>query len=94
MVIGAHGAGLTNVVVCRPGTILSALIPSFTTKPCHRRLAQAAGLTYHADVFEADDDGFVQNRAWRCDLATILTRLRRFRKEMAVQHAPSARAAP
>jgi capsular polysaccharide biosynthesis protein len=54
VVIGAHGAGLTNVVFCRPGTILYELMPNFYINPCCRRLAQTAGLTYHADIFEAD----------------------------------------
>jgi hypothetical protein len=62
------------------------------TNPCYRRLAQVAGLPYHTDNFEADGDGFVHDRAWRCDLAIVLGRLRRFRKEIAVHHAPPIRA--
>jgi capsular polysaccharide biosynthesis protein len=82
VVIGAHGAGLTNVVFCKPGTILYEMMPSFYTNPCYRRLAQAAGLTYYADIFAAEGDGFVHDNPWHCDLPTILNRLRQFRQDM------------
>jgi capsular polysaccharide biosynthesis protein len=81
MVIGAHGAGLTNIVFCRPGTIVYEFMPSFYTNSCYRRLAQAAGLTYCADIFDGGGDGFVHDISWRCDLSTILDRLRQFRRD-------------
>jgi capsular polysaccharide biosynthesis protein len=81
VVIGAHGAGLTNVVFCKPGTILYEMMPSFYTNPCYRRLAQAAGLTYYADIFEGEGEGFVHDNPWLCDLPTILNRLRQFRQD-------------
>jgi capsular polysaccharide biosynthesis protein len=82
VVIGAHGAGLTNLVFCKPGTILYEMMPSFYTNPCYRRLAQAAGLTYCADIFEGEAEGFVHDNPWHCDLPTILNRLRQFRQDM------------
>ena len=100
IVIGAHGAGLTNVVFCRPGTVLYEIMPSFYTNPCYRRLAQAAGMTYYADIFDGDGDShgdpgaFVHNRPWRCDVAKILQRLRACRQAMSgISTAPGISAA-
>jgi capsular polysaccharide biosynthesis protein len=89
IVIGAHGAGLTNVVFCRPRAILYELMPGFYTNPCYRRLAQAGGLTYYADIFDADGDveAFVHNRPWRCDIAMVLQRLRQCRQDMSEGYA-------
>jgi capsular polysaccharide biosynthesis protein len=94
VVIGAHGAGLTNIVFCRPGIIVYEIMPSFYTNPCYRRLAQAAGLTYYADIVEGDGDGFVHDIPWRCDLATILDRLHQFRQGLGLRPAAFVAAPP
>jgi capsular polysaccharide biosynthesis protein len=80
IVIGAHGAGLTNIVFCRPGAIVYEIMPSFYINPCFRRLAQAAGLTYYADIFEGGGEGFVHDIPWHCGLSAVLDRLREFRR--------------
>jgi hypothetical protein len=76
-VIGPHGAGLSNVVFCRPGTIFYELLPSHYLNPCISRLAQAAGLEYQIDLFESvpSDSGDPHARGWILDTELILSRV-------------------
>jgi len=46
MVVGAHGAGLANVVFCRPGTRVIEIVPTDNAYPFYFSLAVAAGLEY------------------------------------------------
>jgi O-antigen/teichoic acid export membrane protein/capsular polysaccharide biosynthesis protein len=45
-VIGPHGAGLTDLAFCLPGTAVLELLPSDHVYPYYCSLAQAAGLRY------------------------------------------------
>jgi len=45
-VVGAHGAGLANVVFCRPGTNVLEIVPTDNAYPFYFSLAHAAGLEY------------------------------------------------
>lgn len=45
-VIGAHGAGLTNLAFCQPSTKVLELIPSDHVYPYYYTLADSAGLDY------------------------------------------------
>ncbi|WP_159013608.1 DUF563 domain-containing protein [Acidisoma sp. S159] len=76
-VLGPHGAGLTNVVFCRPGTIFYELLPSHYLNPCFSRLAQAAGLEYQIDLFDSaetvGEDPHM--RGWILDTDLILSRV-------------------
>lgn len=47
-VIGIHGAALTNIVFCRPGTKIVEILGQQYVNPCYRALSEAAGLRYHA----------------------------------------------
>ena len=49
--IGPHGAGLSNIVGCEPGTHLYELVPSHYPNFCFNRLAQGCLLHYWGDVF-------------------------------------------
>jgi capsular polysaccharide biosynthesis protein/glycosyltransferase involved in cell wall biosynthesis len=55
IVVGAHGAALTNLVFCQPGTRVLEMFGADYVNPCYRNLCAAAGLEHHAvvDVVEA-----------------------------------------
>lgn len=76
LVIGAHGAGLSNVVFCDPEAVLYELIPDHYRNCCMNRLALAAGLHYAADLFPSPGKGWVHHRTWSYDIDTVVTRVR------------------
>ena len=84
-IIGPHGAGLTNVAFCRPGTICYELIPSAYVNPCFARLAQAGGLEYWADRYETSspEDNAFSNAAGAFDLGLLQSRLRDMKARLA-----------
>lgn len=46
LVVGAHGAGLTNIALCHPGAKVLELVPTDHVLPYYYTLAEAAGLDY------------------------------------------------
>jgi tetratricopeptide (TPR) repeat protein len=46
VVIGAHGAALTNTVFCSPGTKLIEIFAPDYVNPCYRKLSSQVGLEY------------------------------------------------
>jgi capsular polysaccharide biosynthesis protein len=46
MIVGAHGAGLANLVFCRPGTRVVEIVPTDNAYPFYFSLAVGAGLDY------------------------------------------------
>jgi hypothetical protein len=82
VVIGPHGAGLTNTVFCKPGAIVYELFPEHFINPCFCRLVQGAGLHYWADVFSSCDGCSPQERNWVIDIGVVLDRLRQIRKKL------------
>jgi len=50
IVVGAHGAALTNLVFCQPGTRVLEMFGADYVNPCYRNLCAAAGLEHHAVV--------------------------------------------
>lgn len=83
-IIGPHGAGLTNIVFCRPGTIFYELLPEHYTNPCFTRLAQAAGMHYILDLFvdETDPRIDIHQRGWVADLDLVLDRIREIKQRV------------
>lgn len=53
VVVGPHGAGMTNIGFCRPGTRVLELVQASYANPCMARIAQSRGLDYHAECFDA-----------------------------------------
>jgi len=63
IVVGVHGAALTNLVFCRPGTPVVEIFGSAYVNPCYRNLCAAAGLRHHGVV-----DSTPKGKAPRMDL--------------------------
>jgi hypothetical protein len=82
-VLGPHGAGLSNIVFCRPGTILYEMIPEHHPNPCFSRLAHGAGLHYWADMFPAHGEESGHDRTWRIDIGIVRERLRNISQRVA-----------
>jgi hypothetical protein len=56
LVVGAHGAGLTNAVFSRPGATVLTLIPSDQPDPFFYSLSAAGGLKFACIVGASDHD--------------------------------------
>jgi len=74
-VVGGHGAGLTNVAFCGPGTTVLELIQSTYPTVFMNRVALAKGLRYHAECFECVAGGDVNQRDWLVDIDQLETKL-------------------
>ena len=83
LVIGPHGAGLSNLVFCRVGSFVYEMLPRHYPNVVFNRIAQAAGLNYAADMFDSSDTGEVQLRKWRVDIALVAARLDAIRARIA-----------
>jgi capsular polysaccharide biosynthesis protein len=55
IVVGAHGAALTNLVFCRPGTRVVELFSPQYVNPCYRDLCVAADLKHAAVIGDGKD---------------------------------------
>jgi capsular polysaccharide biosynthesis protein len=53
IVVGPHGAGLSNVIFCEPGVKIIELIPPAFHNPCYREISSLAGFHYEAFPYEA-----------------------------------------
>jgi capsular polysaccharide biosynthesis protein len=51
MVVGLHGAGLSNIAFCQPGTIVYELVAENYRNPCFLAMAMNLDLEYWADAF-------------------------------------------
>jgi capsular polysaccharide biosynthesis protein len=52
VVIGAHGAALTNTVFCSPGTKVIEIFAPDYVNPCYRKLSSQVGLEYWEFIAE------------------------------------------
>lgn len=55
MIVAAHGAALTNLAFCRPGTRVVELMSPKYVNPCYRDLCVAAGLRHAAVIGDGGD---------------------------------------
>ena len=70
-IVGPHGAGLTNVLFCQPGTVLLELQQSGYVNTGMMRLAQLANMRYYSEVFfPAADDSFWES--WVVDVDRVV----------------------
>lgn len=72
-IIGPHGAGLTNIGFCQPGTkLLEIHIPSHLNW-CYRRLAAVCGVRYGFlyGTLETDGDMYINLKTYRVDIARL-----------------------
>ncbi|MDG1992257.1 MAG: glycosyltransferase family 61 protein [Pirellulales bacterium] len=46
VVLGVHGAGLTNIIHCRPGTLVVEFMPAGLNRPCYPVLSQLFNLRH------------------------------------------------
>jgi hypothetical protein len=76
IVMGGHGAGLTNLAFCEAGTIVLELVQSNYPNVCMNRIAQARGLRYHAECFECEVNADVHRQEWVVDMERLETKLR------------------
>jgi hypothetical protein len=82
-VIAPHGAGLSNIVFCKPGTVLYEMLPEHYPNNCFTRLAQATGLHYWADMFPSYGEGNEHDKNWTIDIGVVKNRLRDIRLRLA-----------
>jgi hypothetical protein len=76
VVVGGHGAGLTNLAFCQPGTVVLELLQAAYPALYMNRIAQAKGLRYHAECFSGPVEGDVNRQEWLVDLKQLEARLR------------------
>jgi capsular polysaccharide biosynthesis protein len=83
LVIGPHGAGMSNIAFCQPRSFIYELLPKGYPNPWFNRIAQAIGLNYFADLFESDGQDNADQQTWRIDLDIVASRLNAIRARIA-----------
>jgi capsular polysaccharide biosynthesis protein len=90
LIIGPHGAGLTNIGFCEPGSHVYELLCSHYPNISFNRIAQTAGVNYWADMFAGEAGGIAQEQPWRVDLDVVAARLDAIRAHMAATMQPES----
>jgi len=86
VVIGPLGQGLTDILFCRPGTLLWEWMPAHHQNSSFNGLAQTAELDYWANLFESPGETSAR-RPWNVDLATVARRLSEISNRLALRDA-------
>jgi hypothetical protein len=84
LVIGSHGAGMTNIAFCEPGAFVYEILPAHYSNACICNLAHICGLWYWADAFEDEGQGLPNLRDWQSDTSLIIRRLDEIETVMSV----------
>jgi hypothetical protein len=83
LVIGAHGAGMSNIAFCQPGCFVYEMLLRHYPNVCFNRIAQSAGLNYAADLFEDDGHPDAHQQTWHIELDLVFARLDAIRARIA-----------
>ena len=78
LVVGAHGAGMANIVFCERGAFVLELMPAHNANGCYRTVAALCGLRYWADAYpdpSPTGDGPPHVRDWDLDVDHVLWRV-------------------
>ena len=75
LVVGPHGAGLTNLIFAPAGALVYELVPQAYDNPCFRVLADNCGLLHWADTFPSEGDAPPLVRPWDVDVDAVEARL-------------------
>ncbi len=76
LIVGPHGAGLTNLLFCEPGAAVLELMQASLCNPATASLARSSGATVCLDLFA--DDGLAQRTAgWAVDVDRMMGSLSR-----------------
>ncbi len=75
LVVGPHGAGLTNLIFAPAGALVYELVPQAYDNPCFRVLADNCGLLHWADAFPSEGDAAPLVRPWKVDVNAVEARL-------------------
>jgi capsular polysaccharide biosynthesis protein len=54
IIVAPHGAGLSNIVFCKPGTKIIEIFSSYYLNPCYWYISQEVGLEYHYIIGDGD----------------------------------------
>lgn len=76
VIVAPHGAGLANLVFCRPGTKVLEIMPPNWMSPCYFILAKSAGLRYSYLIANESVNEFAGKSAQSRDVAVPLSRFR------------------
>lgn len=75
LVVGPHGAGLSNIVFCERETFIYELVPALYQNSCFTILADLCDLRYWADMFASLGAGEGFTGDWDVDVASVLRRI-------------------
>lgn len=70
LIVSAHGAGLANVIFCRPGSRVIELMPSVRDIRCMQRLSAVCGVQHDVRVVAATGDK--KSLHWEVDTKSIV----------------------
>ncbi len=76
VVVGPHGAGLTNVLFCRPEAAMLELMQTSLCNAATASLARTSGATVHLDLFP-DDPRARRAKGWAVDVDRMMGTLSR-----------------
>jgi capsular polysaccharide biosynthesis protein len=82
VIIGPHGAGLTNVAFARPGSWLVELLPRRHPNDLYRLVAADCGIRYTAITGDVDD---VDQMTWRIEVESTVDIVDQIARGMSVQ---------
>lgn len=71
VIVAPHGAGLSNIVFCKPGCRIYELTPDHYVNSCFLNLAQTKGNEYWLESYPSVSEGSSHERAWIVDVGAV-----------------------